>query len=75
MVAIGTVTEAGFKAVVAVPLCWVLRPNDAPQQHNPFELDDDELAAVLAGLPAPPPDDTRLLAALEEAEVPSLWLL
>ena len=60
---------------MAVPVCWVLRPNDTPRQHNPFELDDDELAAVLADLPAPPSDDPELLAALEEAEVPSLWLL
>ena len=75
MQANGTVAEAGVKAEVAAPLCWVLRPNDAPRQHNPFELDDDELAAVLAELPAPLPDDPRLLAALEEAEVPSLWLL
>jgi len=75
MVASRTVAEAGFKAEVAAPLCWVLRPSDAPRLHNPFELDDDELAAVLADLPAPSPADPRLLAALEEAEVPSLWLL
>ncbi len=72
MMAIGTVTEAGSKAVVAVRLCWVTRQNDSPRQHNPIELDDDELAA---GLPVPPPDDPNLLASLEEAEVPSLWLL
>ncbi len=59
----------------AILTVWTARLSEGSREQNPFEIDDEELASVLAELPEPSRLSLEELAALEEAEVPSLWFL
>ncbi len=54
-------TEGACETAVPMPVSRHVRRNDAPRRHGPYEIDDEELA--------------EMLAAAEEAEVSPLCFL
>lgn len=68
-------TEWVSKSKFAAPVRWVVAAREAPCTSSPFEIDDEELECGLAELPEVLPLSPDEMAALEQAQVPSLWLL
>lgn len=67
--------EGVSEMAVLIPVSRYIRRNDSPRQHCPYEIDDEELAGLLAELPEPSPVPPEMLASAEEAEVSSLCFL
>ena len=68
-------TEGVSETAVPIPVSRHVGRNDAPRRHAPYEIDDEELAEMLAELPEPSPVPPETLASAEEAEVSSLCFL
>lgn len=68
-------TEEVPETAVQVPISRCVRRNEVPRQHGPYEIDDEELARLLAELPEPSPVPSEMLASAEEAEISSLCFL
>ncbi len=68
-------TEGACETAVPIPVSRHVRRNDAPRRHGPYEIDDEELAEMLAELPEPSPVPPEMLAAAEEAEASPLCFL